>query len=107
MQDAEHLPDARTAAAARLADASPLACPGGPSVPAAACGLARQSAWSTLQRASVTGGGHVVFDIIDLVWRDLDRMARAGSSPLQLLADPASWVVAGHRIGRALQSLPS
>jgi len=49
----------------------------------------------------------VAFDILDLIWRDLDRMARAGSTPLQLLADPASWVVAGHRIGRALQSLPT
>jgi len=49
----------------------------------------------------------MIFDVFDLIWRDFDRMARAGSSPLQLLADPASWVVAGHRIGRALQSLPS
>jgi serine O-acetyltransferase len=48
----------------------------------------------------------VAFDILDLIWRDLDRMARAGATPLQLLADPACWVVAGHRIGRALQSLP-
>jgi len=45
-------------------------------------------------------------DILDLVWRDFDRMARAGSTPLELLADPASWVVAGHRIGRAIEALP-
>ena len=49
----------------------------------------------------------MALDILDLIWRDFDRMARAGSTPLQLLADPASWVVAGHRIGRALQSLPA
>jgi serine O-acetyltransferase len=49
----------------------------------------------------------VAFDILDLIWRDLDRMVRAGSTPLHLLADPASWVVASHRIGRALHSLPS
>jgi serine O-acetyltransferase len=48
----------------------------------------------------------VASDILDLVWRDLDRMARAGSTPLELLADPAAWVVAGHRIGRAIQALP-
>jgi serine O-acetyltransferase len=47
------------------------------------------------------------FDILDLVWRDFDRMARAGASPLQLLADPASWVVAAHRIGRVLHALPA
>jgi serine O-acetyltransferase len=49
----------------------------------------------------------VAFDILDLVWRDFDRMARAGASPLQLLSDPASWVVAAHRIGRALHALPA
>jgi len=49
----------------------------------------------------------VAFDILDLIWRDFDRMARAGATPLQLLADPASWVVAGHRIGRALHALPA
>jgi serine O-acetyltransferase len=49
----------------------------------------------------------VAWDILDLVWRDIDRMARAGSTPLQVLADPASWVVAGHRIGRALHALPA
>jgi serine O-acetyltransferase len=49
----------------------------------------------------------VAFDILDLIWRDFDRMVRAGASPLHLLADPTAWVVAGHRIGRALQSLPS
>jgi len=53
------------------------------------------------------GGENVAFDILDLVWRDFDRMARAGATPLQLLADPASWVIAGHRVGRALQALPS
>jgi serine acetyltransferase len=49
----------------------------------------------------------VAFDILDLVWRDFDRMARAGANPLQLLADPASWVVAAHRIGRVLHALPA
>jgi serine O-acetyltransferase len=48
----------------------------------------------------------VAFDVVDLVWRDFDRMVRTGSTPLQVLGDPVSWMVAGHRIGRALQSLP-
>ena len=59
------------------------------------------------QTASVAEGEiTMAFDILDLVWRDFDRMVRAGSTPLQLLADPAAWVVAGHRIGRALQAMP-
>ena len=49
----------------------------------------------------------MTLDTLDLVWRDLDRMVRAGGTPLQLLSDPATWVVAAHRIGRALLALPA
>jgi len=48
----------------------------------------------------------VAFDILDRLFCDFDRMARAGSTPLELLTNPASWVVAGHRIGRVIEALP-
>jgi serine O-acetyltransferase len=62
---------------------------------------------STIELRATAKGKTVAFDILDLVWRDFDRMARAGASPFQLLADPASWVVAAHRIGRVLHALPA
>jgi serine O-acetyltransferase len=62
---------------------------------------------STFELQASAEGNNVSFDILDLVWRDFDRMARAGATPLQLLADPGSWVIAAHRIGRALHALPA
>jgi len=45
-------------------------------------------------------------DLIDHLWRDLDRAARTGARPLQLLSHPGTWMVATYRIGRALRRLP-
>jgi len=44
--------------------------------------------------------------LIDLLWRDLDRMMRSGARPLDLLVDAGVWVVLTYRLGRALRGLP-
>lgn len=44
--------------------------------------------------------------IIDLLWRDLDRMIRSGSRPFDILVDAGVWVVVTYRVGRALRGLP-
>jgi serine O-acetyltransferase len=44
--------------------------------------------------------------LIDDLWRDLDRMARAGARPAEIVADPATWVVVTYRFGRAVRALP-
>ncbi len=43
---------------------------------------------------------------IDDVWRDVDRVLRMGARPKDVLLDPASWVVATYRLGRATRALP-
>ena len=45
-------------------------------------------------------------DLIDHLWRDLDRLKRAGSGPLEVLSDPGTWVVFTYRLGRAVRGLP-
>ncbi len=44
--------------------------------------------------------------LVDDLWRDLDRLARMGARPRQMLIDPGVWAVATYRVGRALLSLP-
>jgi serine O-acetyltransferase len=45
-------------------------------------------------------------ELIDHLWRDLDRLSRAGARPVEVLADPAVWVVLTYRLGRAVRRLP-
>jgi len=45
-------------------------------------------------------------ELIDHLWRDIDRLARAGARPIDVLADPGTWVVFTYRLGRALRQLP-
>jgi serine O-acetyltransferase len=45
-------------------------------------------------------------DLIDHLWRDLDRTLRAGARPLDVLTDPGVWVVFTYRLGRTLRQLP-
>jgi serine O-acetyltransferase len=45
-------------------------------------------------------------ELIDHLWRDLDRLSRAGARPVEVLADPAVWVVLTYRLGRAVRGLP-
>ena len=44
--------------------------------------------------------------IIDLLWRDFDRMIRSGARPIDILVDAGVWVVVTYRVGRALRGLP-
>lgn len=48
----------------------------------------------------------MAFQLIDDLWRDLDRLARMGAARTDLLLDPAAWVVGSYRIGHALRDLP-
>ncbi|TMA26290.1 MAG: serine acetyltransferase [Deltaproteobacteria bacterium] len=48
-----------------------------------------------------------LLQLVDDLWRDLDRLSRMGASPADILFDPAAWVVATYRLGRALFSLPA
>jgi serine O-acetyltransferase len=48
-----------------------------------------------------------VLQLVDDLWRDLDRLARMGAGPREMFLDPRTWVVATYRIGRALLSLPA
>ena len=52
--------------------------------------LARAASRSTFERE-----GNV--DLIDHLWRDLDRLARAGAGPIDVLIDPGTWVVFTYR----------
>lgn len=45
-------------------------------------------------------------ELIDHLWRDLDRLSRAGARPAEVLADPGVWVVLTYRLGRAMRRLP-
>lgn len=45
--------------------------------------------------------------LIDDLWRDLDRLARMGARASELLLDPATWAVATYRVGRAVRGLPA
>ena len=45
-------------------------------------------------------------ELIDHLWRDLDRLARAGAKPIDVLIDPGTWVVLTYRLGRAMRRLP-
>ncbi|MFL5313335.1 MAG: serine O-acetyltransferase [Myxococcales bacterium] len=45
-------------------------------------------------------------DLIDHLWRDLDRLARAGARPVDILTDPGAWVTFTYRLGRAVRRLP-
>jgi serine O-acetyltransferase len=45
-------------------------------------------------------------DLIDHLWRDLDRLARAGARPVDILTDPGAWVAFTYRMGRAVRRLP-
>jgi len=45
-------------------------------------------------------------ELIDHLWRDIDRLARAGGRPIDVLVDPGTWVVFSYRLGRALRRLP-
>ncbi len=44
--------------------------------------------------------------LIDHLWRDLDRTMRAGSSPLDVLVDAGVWVVLTYRLGHAFRRWP-
>ncbi len=48
----------------------------------------------------------MALQLIDDLWRDLDRLARMGARTADLLADPGAWAVATYRVGRAVRSLP-
>jgi serine acetyltransferase len=43
---------------------------------------------------------------VDELWRDLDRVSRAGVRPVYSLVDLTTWVAISYRVGRALRSLP-
>ena len=43
---------------------------------------------------------------LDELWRDVDRMARSGARPANILVDVAGWVAISYRVGRALRGLP-
>ena len=45
-------------------------------------------------------------DLIDHLWRDLDRLVRAGARPVDILTDPGAWVAFTYRLGRAVRGLP-
>ena len=45
-------------------------------------------------------------DLIDHLWRDLDRLVRAGGRPVDILTDPGAWVAFTYRLGRAVRRLP-
>jgi serine O-acetyltransferase len=45
--------------------------------------------------------------LVDDLWRDLDRLARVGATPVAIVFDPAAWAVATYRIGRAMLALPA
>ncbi len=47
-----------------------------------------------------------VLQLFDDLWRDLDRLARMGAGPREMLLDAGVWAVATYRVGRALLSLP-
>ena len=44
--------------------------------------------------------------LIDLLWRDLDRMMRSGARPIDILVDASVWVVITYRLGRAFRGMP-
>jgi serine O-acetyltransferase len=48
----------------------------------------------------------VTGDLLDHLFRDLDRMLRMGEKPSALLASPGAWAIATYRLGRAVRSLP-
>jgi len=45
-------------------------------------------------------------ELIDHLWRDLDRLVRTGARPVDILTDPGAWVALTYRLGRAVRSLP-
>jgi serine O-acetyltransferase len=45
-------------------------------------------------------------NLLDHLFRDLDRRRRMGATRSALLRSPGTWVVATYRIGRAVRSLP-
>ena len=45
-------------------------------------------------------------ELIDHLWRDLDRLKRSGARPIGVLVDPGTWVVFTYRVGRAVRKLP-
>jgi serine O-acetyltransferase len=45
-------------------------------------------------------------DLIDHLWRDLDRLVRTGARPVDILTDPGAWVALTYRVGRAVRGLP-
>jgi serine acetyltransferase len=44
--------------------------------------------------------------LVDELWRDLDRISRAGVRPVYSLVDLATWVTISYRLGRAIRTLP-
>ena len=44
--------------------------------------------------------------VIDELWRDLDRVSRAGARPAYSLIDLTTWVTISYRLGRAIRMLP-
>ena len=44
--------------------------------------------------------------LIDELWRDLDRISRAGIRPVYSLVDGTTWVAISYRLGRAIRTLP-
>jgi serine O-acetyltransferase len=48
----------------------------------------------------------VTGDLLDHLFRDLDRMRRMGATPSALLRSPGVWLIATYRIGHAVRSLP-
>jgi serine O-acetyltransferase len=48
----------------------------------------------------------MALDLLDQLFRDLDRMRRMGVTPSKILTHPGAWVVATYRIGQAVRALP-
>jgi serine O-acetyltransferase len=46
-------------------------------------------------------------ELIDDLWRDVDRRARMGARPADILLDAGAWVTATYRVGRAISNLPA
>jgi serine acetyltransferase len=43
---------------------------------------------------------------IDDLWRDLDRVSRAGMRPVYSVIDLTTWVAISYRVGRVIRTLP-
>ena len=49
----------------------------------------------------------MALQLIDDLWRDLDRLARMRARTADLVLDPGAWTIAAYRVGRAVRALPA